>query len=103
MEHAVIVHLKLSDEGFATEKLDAIGELQREMTQAIENAYVGEFDGNEIGGGECVLYMYGVDADALFAVVKPLLKASPSAKGGFAIKRYGEASDPGAREVEVRW
>lgn len=45
---------------------------------------------------------YGPDADTLFQVIKPVLKASPEAKGGFAIKRYGEASDPEAREVKVK-
>lgn len=55
-----------------------------------------------LGGGECVLYMYGPDADLLFAAVEPVLKSSALASGGWAVKRYGEASDPGANEVNVR-
>jgi hypothetical protein len=46
--------------------------------------------------------MYGPDADALFDAIQPILKRSPHAKGGFAIKRYGEASDPKAREIKVK-
>lgn len=32
--------------------------------------------------------MYGPDADQLFAVVEPIPRATPLARGGFAIKRY---------------
>jgi hypothetical protein len=46
--------------------------------------------------------MYGPDADALFDTVKPILKKSPHSKGGFAVKRYGDASDPKANEVKVK-
>jgi hypothetical protein len=46
--------------------------------------------------------MYGPDADVLFDKIKPILKKSSHAKGGFAIKRYGEASDRKAREVKVK-
>ena len=104
MEHAVIVHLKLSDGKFGTsDEQETIGELQDEIADAIDEANAGEFDGDEFGQGECVLFMYGSDADVLFAAVKPVLEASPCAKSGYAIKRYGEASDPKAREVKVTW
>ncbi|WP_406159019.1 hypothetical protein [Streptomyces canus] len=36
------------------------------MAAAVEEAGVGEVDGNEFGGGEVVLYAYGPDAQALF-------------------------------------
>jgi hypothetical protein len=103
MEHAVIVHLKLDDDGFGSaEKRESINELQDELADAIDEAEAGEFDGDEFGEGECVLFMYGPDADVLFDTIKPILKGSTHAKGGFAIKRYGEASDPKAREVKVK-
>lgn len=106
MEQAVIVHLKLDDDGFGSdEKRESINELQDELADAIDEAEAGEFDGDEFGEGECVLFMYGLDADVLFDTIKPIkpiLKKSSHAKGGFAIKRYGEASDPKAREVKVK-
>jgi hypothetical protein len=103
MEHAVIVHLRLDDDGFGSaEKRLSINELQDELADAIEEAEAGEFDGDEFGGGECVLFMYGPDADVLFDTITPILKKSPHANGGFAIKRYGEASDPKVREVKVK-
>lgn len=101
-EHAVIVHLKLSDSTFgASDERDSIHELTARMEQRIADAGYGEFDGDEFGGGECTLYMYGADADRLFAAVERELRASPHARGGFVIKRYGAAGDPSAREVRV--
>lgn len=103
MEHAVIVHLRLDDDGFGSdEKRESINELTDAIADAIEEAESGEFDGNEFGEGECVLFMYGPDADSLFETIKPILKKSPHAKDGFAIKRYGDAADPKAKEVKVK-
>jgi hypothetical protein len=103
MEHAVIIHLRLDDDGFGSdEKRESINELQDALADAIDEAAAGEYDGDEFGEGECVLFMYGPDADVLFDVIKPILKKSSHSKGGFAIKRYGEASDPNAKEVEVK-
>jgi hypothetical protein len=45
--------------------------------ETIEQADVGEFDGNEYGGGEVVPYAYGPDADTLFAVMAPILNDLP--------------------------
>ena len=104
MEQAVIVHLRLSDGGFGSEEQrEALFALQEEMMHAIKDAAAGEFDGDMFGEGECVLYMYGPEADRLFAAIEPLLKSCPLASGGYAIKRYGEAGDSDAREVRVAW
>jgi hypothetical protein len=101
-EHAVIVRLKLSDEGFGTsEEVEAIHELSDRLAETIEGNGVGEFDGDEFGGGECVLYMYGPDADALFAAIEPALRASPLARGARVVKRFGEAGDRKAKEVSI--
>jgi hypothetical protein len=103
MEHAVIVHLQLDDPGFGSAEMrESIYELQGSLTDAINKAKVGEFDGDDFGQGECLLFMYGPNADLLFDTVEPILKQSPHAKGGFAIKRYGEATDPRAREVKIK-
>ena len=101
-EQAVRVHLQLSDTQFGspTER-EAIGNLSDRLDEAIRTQEAGEFDGDEFGDGECVLYMYGPDADKLFAVVEPLLRATPLCRGGYAIKRYGQAEDEAARQVRV--
>lgn len=103
-EHSFIVTLKLSDDKYGSETdRDSIHQFSDQLEAAIESACVGEFDGDEFGEGICNLYMYGPDADALFAVVDALFKASPLAKGAKGIKRYGEAADPNAREETVEY
>ncbi len=104
MKQAVIVYLRLSDGGSGSdEEREALFDLQEQMMRAIADAAAGEFDGDMWGEGECILYMYGPDADRLFAAIEPLLKSCPLASDGYAIKRYGEAGDPDAREVRVAW
>jgi hypothetical protein len=102
LEQAVIVHLRLSDGGFGSlEDRDCLFELQDKIAAAIQAADAGELDGDEFGEGECVLFMYGPSADRLFAAIEPLLRSSLSAVGGYAIKRYGEASERSAAETRV--
>lgn len=72
-EQAIIVDLQLSAPGF--------GESEERET--------------------CTLYMYGPDADKLFAAVEPDLRSSPLTRGGHAVKRYGAAASPESRQVKV--
>jgi hypothetical protein len=102
MEQAVIAHFSLTEDPFGSEhECEAIADLAAMLHPAIDDHGVGEFDGQESGGGRCIFYMYGPDADRLFGVVEPILKAAPLARGGFAIKRYGDAKDPSAVEARV--
>lgn len=102
MEHAVIAHLRMTESKFGSERERAeVTALADNLMHIIDEKQAGEFDGEEFGDGRCVLYMYGPDADRLFEVVEPVLKAAPLARGGFAIKRYGEASDASAVEARV--
>ena len=80
------------------EDFDRMAELSDKLTETIEQAGVGEFDGNEIGGGETVLFMYGPDAELLFAAIEPVLRSTPAIKGTKAIIRKG---GPGAEQREV--
>jgi hypothetical protein len=102
VEQAVIAHLPLTEDPFGSEReREAIADLAGLLHRTIDDHGVGEFDGEEFGGGRCVLYMYGLDADRLFDAVEPILKAAPLARGGFVIKRYGEAKDLSAAEARV--
>jgi hypothetical protein len=100
-EHCVQVFLKLSTEHGSEKELDRISTLTDKLADAIEKHEAGEFDGDEYGGGHCRLFMYGPDADKLFDAIKKPLLASALCKGGYAIKRYGEASDMKAKEERV--
>jgi len=104
LEQAVIVYLLLNDCQFGTsQKRESIFSLEERLERALGSASAGEFDGDEFGEGKCILYMYGPDAERLFVVIEPILKSSPAAAGGYAIKRFGQAADPSAKEVRVTW
>jgi hypothetical protein len=78
--------------------LSALFALEAALTEAIDTAGAGEFDGNEVGEGQAILYMYGPDADALYQAILPVLKDSRLLSTGVAIRRYGPPED-GVREV----
>jgi len=101
-EHAVLLHLRLSDPKFGTAaEVSACHALEERLRKEIERAGVGEMDGNEIGEGECVLFMYGPDADGLFATIASTVRAAPLAKGGWVIKRFGGVDDKNAKQVRI--
>jgi len=90
-EHCVKLYLKLSDTNYGTTaEREKIMEFEDALGDAIAAAHAGEFDGNDFGKGECILYMYGSDADKLFEAIQPVINAHPQlTTGGYAIKRYG--------------
>jgi len=98
-EEAVIVHF---DHGQAD--WSAFFEFETELEHAIAKAAVGEYDGNELAvdGSDGSLYIYGPDADALYAIVEPRLLSATCLKNVVVTLRYGAATDPAAREKEVR-
>ena len=73
--------------------LDPIFELEDQLMEAIEQANVGELDGNEVGEGKAVIFMYGPDADALLHAILPALRASELVRDGFVLKQYGPPED----------
>lgn len=104
MEQAVTIHLRLDNNSFGSHRQrEAMSILQDQLSRSIEDANIGEFDGDLVGKGEHLFFMYGPDANRLFEVIEPILKSSPSAAGGYAVKRYGEAGDPNAQEIRVTW
>ena len=85
-EQAVIVHFQ-----YGRTDLQPLSEIEARLEAAIKNAGVGEFDGDEIAedGSDGSLYMYGPDADNLFAIVQPILNSSDFMQGAFVTVRYG--------------
>jgi hypothetical protein len=101
VEHAVIVHFNVSGDEFGeVHEREAIFAMEEALIQAIDESGVGEFDGNEFGGGEAILYAYGPNADDLFAAMEPHLRAF-DARPAWCILRYGEATDPNAEERRI--
>jgi len=100
-DHAVLTHLPLSDDEFGTaEEREAVRDLEQRIKKAVAELG-GEHDGNEFGGGEVMLYTYGPDADQIFDAIRKCLTGFDALPGAYAIKRYGRADDPGAREERV--
>jgi hypothetical protein len=96
IEQAVLLKIKLSNltEGNSKDRND-IFSLEQELEHSIEADALGELDGDDFGEGFCTVYIYGMDADALFELIKPILRNFNFIKGSYIIKRYGS---PGARE-----
>jgi len=72
--------------------------LENQLSDAIENAAAGDFDGDEYGEGACTIYMYGPSADRLLTVTLPVLKKFRAPAGSSVIKRYGK---PGAKQERI--
>lgn len=100
-EHALLLHIALSDDNFGTEKeRDACFALEDLIEQHLETTGVGELDGNGFGNGECVIFIYGENADQLWTAAKQAVGPRGFPRGTYAIKRYGPARD-GVREVRI--
>lgn len=101
-EQAFLLYLKLSDAQFGTDaERDACFKLEEKLEKAVADAKVGELDGNEFGGGECTIFIYGPDADAIEKVAKPYIEEFKPRAGSHYLKRYGSVEDENAKEVDT--
>ncbi|MFJ3270332.1 hypothetical protein [Streptomyces sp. NPDC086776] len=97
-EHAVIARFQLGGDDLGEpDQWSLVFEAERSVGAAVKAASVGEVDGNEFGGGEVVLFAYGPDADALFRVMEPGLRALPF-RPAHVVLRYGEPTDHAIEE-----
>ena len=99
-DHAVLAHFALSDDEFWSEAERAtLGDLGDRLADVVARAGVGEFDGDEFGNGEAVLYLYGPDSEGLWQAVEPEIRAC-SLPAAFALVRPGGPDVP-ARRVDL--
>lgn len=86
-EQDLLVVLRLSNRQMGTnrerQELEAFAD---ELEAAVREAGAGEYDGDELGGGECTLFFCGPDVDRLVEVLLPLLKRSPLCRGGHLVR-----------------
>jgi hypothetical protein len=96
-EHAVIVSFR-----YGLADLDPLFELERRIERALAERDAGELDGNEVAHdlSEGSIYIYGPDADAIYAAIEGDLAATPFLRGAQVTRRYGSVFDPSARQVE---
>ncbi|MEJ8640256.1 hypothetical protein WKI68_00175 [Streptomyces sp. MS1.HAVA.3] len=97
-EHAVIARFKLGgDDRGEPDQWSLVFEAERSMAAAVKAADAGEVDGNEFGGGEAVIFAYGPDAEALYRVMEPCLRALPF-RPAHVVLWDGEPADNVVRE-----
>ena len=96
-EHAVIVNFD-----YGSTDLGALFEVETRLEEAIAAADVGDYDGNEIAvdGSDGTLFMYGPDADALFAAVRETLLKSACLSNVRVSLQYGPVDDDDVRRIE---
>jgi hypothetical protein len=98
-EEAVLVYLDGSDLPDHVGQEHDVATLEDRLTEIIEREQLGEFDGNEFGPDEVTLFMYGPNAERLFAGIEPVLRGYPLCQNARVVIRNG---GPGAPEREVR-
>ncbi|HLQ38393.1 MAG TPA: hypothetical protein VK348_11365 [Planctomycetota bacterium] len=73
----LLVVFPLSNHSMGTaDERSAIERLADQLEVTVQAAAAGEYDGDEIGGGQCTLFFSGADVDRLAAVLRPLLQRS---------------------------
>lgn len=91
-EQDLLVVLPLGNRHMGTQvERQAIEAFAEQLAAAIEQAGVGEYDGDELGGGQCTLFFCGPDVDRLIAVLRPLLQRSPLCRGAHFVRMLADA------------
>lgn len=93
-KESVLIHLGRED-------FDLMIGLSYELVDALEDSPLGMFDGNEIGGGDTVFFLYGPDAELLFHHVAPIFRRNEFCQGAKAVMRWGSSPDAPKREVVI--
>lgn len=96
-EHAVLVRFS-----YGSTDLSDLNALEDRIEASLGGQALGQLDGNEMAadGSEGTLFLYGPDADALFAAIRPELEKTGFLKGAVATLRYGPPGE-GVREAEI--
>jgi hypothetical protein len=100
-EQSVIVHFQ----GDRMGSDDDLMGIEEKLEPLIAKAGVGVYDGHGIAldGSGVDLFMYGPDADKLFAVVKPVLEATDFLRGASVTLSYHRYDEEGPEtEVKIR-
>src|SRR5215204_1778752 len=98
-EQAVLVHLDCTGLSEHVYEQCDLATIEDRLIEVIKRDQLGKFDGNEIGLDEATLYMYGPDAERLFAGIESTLREYPLCQGARVEIRRGA---PGAPLREVR-
>jgi hypothetical protein len=100
-EHLVRVHLPLGASMPTSDEFDRWSALEDILDNAARKAGVGYLDGNEVGGGEYTIWLYGRDGARLAEVVRDALGRHNLPPGCKLFVRYGGVDDSSAREETI--
>jgi hypothetical protein len=86
-----------------TRTLDPLYALEDDILAALEGKSVGELDGHEIAidGSDGCLFLFGPDANALYAAIERPLRVSEVTRGGHATLRYGSHGESNVMEKYI--
>ena len=73
--------------------------LNDKLYEVMDSSNVGEFDGNEIGGGKATLFFYGQDANQILRIVGPIFREHPACRNARIVVRKGP---PESSETEIQ-
>lgn len=96
-EHAVIVRFRR-----APGELSRIFDIELAIALALAKSGAGWYEGHELTADRSSghLFMYGPDADALLAAIRPALERAPGLHDIVALLRYG-ASDTESQRTSI--
>lgn len=85
----------LQGNGYGTHReREAIHRLTDRFDTLLAASGSGEFDGDEFGEGECALFMYGDNPEAMYESISATLQESPIVSGGRVEFRLPSSSAP---------
>ncbi len=98
-KHRVTLWMRLYDPDFeTTREQQRVFALENALMRALDEAGAGEHDTNSLEKGYIAMRMVGTDADAIVAVILPLLAEAP--EGSYLAVRRGPAGT-GEDRIEV--
>ena len=98
-KHRVTLWVRLYDPSFETmREQQKVFALENALMRALDEAGVGEHDTNSLEQGYLAMRMVGEDADAMLAVILPLVTEAPA--GSYLAARRGPAGT-GEDRIEV--
>ena len=97
-EHLVRLHIPLTAEMPSGKEFDRFSKLEDVLDAAAQKAGAGELDGNEVGGYEFTIWLYGPNGARLAEVMKLCLADIDLPEGSKLFVRHGGYENPLARE-----
>jgi hypothetical protein len=77
-----------------------INELADQLTEALAEHHAGEIRGSWAGPQETAIYLYGQDAERLYATIEPVLRGYPLCQNARVVLRWGNPK-LGQREIRL--